>query len=211
MGARSGPPRRVFPPDLDQIEDALEAGGIVAVPTDTVYGLAARFEVPEAMAALFALKGRPTDVAVPVLLGSPQQVDPLVAAWPPVAQQLSARFWPGPLTLVVAAQPGVGRLLGGDGTTVGLRFPDHHFVRSLCRRMGPVAVTSANRHGEPPCTTVDEVLATFGESTPPLALVVDGGPCDGAPSTVVDCTTDPPTCRRQGAIAWDGIMGALGV
>jgi len=207
--ADAGGPRRVFPPDLDRIEDALDAGGVVAIPTDTVYGLAGRLDRPEALAAIFELKGRPPDLALPVLIAAPGQLPLVVGVWPETAERLSTRFWPGPLTLVVPAQPHVGRLLGGDGTTVGVRLPDHHSVQALCRRVGPLAATSANRHGAPPATTVDDVIAGFAGIAPALALVVDGGVCDGPPSTVVDCTTVPPACRREGALAWVDVAGAL--
>jgi len=195
--------------------EALDAGSVVAVPTDTVYGLAARIDRPAALAALFELKGRPADLALPVLIGRWGQLDQVAETWPRAASMLAARFWPGPLTVVVPARPALGRLLGTPGTTVGIRRPKHRFVRALCTRAGPLAVTSANRHGRPPCTTADEVAAAFGWPGTPadtgaaLAVVVDGGRCDGAPSTVVDCTVSPPACLREGAVRWDWVEAAL--
>lgn len=199
--------------------EALAAGSVVAVPTDTVYGLAARIDRPGALAALFELKGRPGDLALPVLIGRWGQLDLVAETWPRDASMIAARFWPGPLTVVVPARPAVGPLLGSPGTTVGIRRPKYRFIRALCARAGPLAVTSANRHGEAPCRTAAEVIAAFDRppgagvagAAPgsPLALVVDGGRCDGVPSTVVDCTVSPPVCLRPGAVPWDWVEAAL--
>ena len=204
---------------------ALEAGGIVAIPTDTVYGLAVRIDRPQALAAVFAAKGRPAGLALPVLVGRWRQVHAVAAEWPRTASMLAARFWPGALTVVVPARPEIGPALGGDGVTVGVRRPAHRFVRALCASAGPLAVTSANRHGEPPCATVEEVLAAFagpgagpgpappggGSPAAPgaLSLVVDGGRCDGLPSTVVDCTRSSPRCLREGAVPWSWVEAAV--
>ena len=177
---------------------------MVAVPTDTVYGLAARIDRPRAVAEIFDLKGRPPDLALPVLVGRWRQVRLVAADWPRAASMVAARFWPGPLTVVVPARPEVGALLGGDGRTVGVRRPRHRLVQSLCRFAGPLAVTSANAHSQPPCTTAAEVEATFGG-----LCVVDGGLCDGVPSTVVDCTVSPPVCLREGGVPWPWIEAAL--
>lgn len=184
---------------------ALEAGEVIALPTDTVYGLAARIDRPEALGRIFSLKGRRPEVALPVLIGRWRQVRLAAEEWPRSASMLAARFWPGPLTVVVPALPEVGRLLGGDGRTVGLRRPHHRVVQALCTRAGPLAVTSANLSGEPPCTTADEVVSVFGQDL----VVVDGGRCDGTPSTVVDCTVSPPRCLRQGGVPWSWVEAAL--
>lgn len=186
---------------------ALERGGVVAIPTDTVYGLGARVDRPQAMAAVFGAKGRPPGLALPVLVGSWRQARGVAARWPRSASMLASRFWPGALTVVVPVAPDLGRHLGGDGRSVGLRRPDHRFVQRLCRAAGPLAVTSANRHGEPPCTTADAVRASFDASD--VALVVDGGTCDGEPSTVVDCRTTPPACLRAGGIPWPWVEASL--
>lgn len=192
---------------LAAVEDELAAGAGVAIPTDTVYGLAARIDRPEALAAVFAAKGRPPGLALPVLIGRWSQVRAVAPKLSKTAKLLAARFWPGPLTVVVPALPGVGPLLGGDGASVGLRQPDHPFVRALCRRTGPLAVTSANLHGRPPCTTAEEVAACFTRDE--VALVVDGGRCDGVPSTVVDCRVSPPACLRAGAIPWSWVEAGV--
>jgi len=184
---------------------ALEAGRVVGLPTDTVYGLAARIDRPDAVATIFSLKGRSSDVALPVLIGRWRQVHLAASKWPRSASMLAARFWPGPLTVVVPARPEVGTLLGGDGQTVGLRRPHHKVVQALCLRAGPLAVTSANRSGEPPCTTAGDVASVFGSDL----VVVDGGRCDGTPSTVVDCTVSPPRCLREGGVPWSWVEAAL--
>ncbi len=186
---------------------ALDAGLVVAIPTDTVYGLAARIDRPDGLAAIFAAKDRPGDLALPVLVGRWRQVSEVAAKWPRTASMIAARFWPGPLTVVVPAHPELGSLLGGDGRTVGLRRPRHRVVQSLCREAGPLAVTSANRHGELPCTTGSEVAAAF--TVDAVALLVDGGRCDGVPSTVVDCTVAPPACLREGGVPWSWVEASL--
>lgn len=195
------------PAALEAAAAALEAGKVVALPTDTVYGLGARIDRPEGMEAVFRAKGRPAGLALPVVVGRWRQARQVAARWPRSASQLSARFWPGALTVVVPVDPGLGRRLGGDGVTVGLREPDRRFVRALCRVAGPIALTSANRHGEPPCTTAAAVGAAFGPED--VALVVDGGTCEGAPSTVVDCTVTPPACLRAGGVAWSWVEASL--
>jgi len=199
----------VVPLRPDAVLDALGAGSVVAIPTDTVYGLAARLDRPGALDVLFALKSRPADVALPVLIGRWNQLRSVAETWPRDASMIAARFWPGPLTVVVPARPEIGPLLGGDGTTVGIRRPAHSFVRALCVKAGPLAVTSANRHGASPSHSAAEVLEAFADAGGALALVVDGGRCDGVPSTVADCTTSPPTCRREGGVPWDWVEAAL--
>ena len=154
-----------------------------------------------------ALAGRPPGLALPVLVGRWRQARAVARAWPRAASMLAGRFWPGALTVVVPVDPSLGVHLGGNGTTVGLRRPRHRFVQALSRRAGPLATTSANRHGAPPCTTAAQVCGAF--SLQDVALVVDGGTCDGQPSTVVDCTVSPPACLREGAIAWSWIEASL--
>jgi L-threonylcarbamoyladenylate synthase len=195
------------PSTLDTAAAELEKGAVVAIPTDTVYGLAARIDRPEGMAAIFTAKQRPGGLALPVLVGRWRQAREVASRWPRSASMLAARFWPGPLTVVVPVDPLLGACLGGDGTSVGLRRPRDKFVQALCRRAGPLATTSANRHGAPPCTTAVGVREAFDAAD--VALVVDGGTRDGLPSTVVDCTVSPPACLREGAIAWSWIEASL--
>ncbi len=195
------------PAALDAAIAELENGRVVAIPTDTVYGLAARIDRPAGIAGVFTAKDRPPGLALPVLVGRWRQARDVASSWPRSASQLAARFWPGALTVVVPVDRALGSQLGGDGTSVGLRRPREKFVQALCRRVGPLATTSANRHGAPPCTTAAQVRETFGASA--VALVVDGGTRDGEPSTVVDCTVSPPACLREGAIAWSWIEASL--
>ncbi len=192
--------------ELGRVIDELRAGSVVAIPTDTVYGLAATLERAP-IAAVFEAKGRPGGLALPVLIGGRDQLDRVAASFPAAASRLTERFWPGPLTVVVGARRKIGRLLGGDGRTVGIRWPDHPFVEELCLAAGPLAVTSANAHGEVPCTTAPAVCDRFDASS--VALVVDGGPCAGTPSTVVDCTAEP-RCLREGALGWAILEAELG-
>lgn len=173
---------------LEAAVRALEAGEVVAVPTDTVYGLAVLPGVPSATERLFAVKRRPRGVELPVLAADAAQAFALAAdPVPDAARRLAAHYWPGALTIVVARRPGLEWDLGTGGATIGLRVPDHPVVVALCRRLGPLAVTSANRHGEPTPPTAAEVAAVLGDEVP---VVIDGGRCDGAPSTVVAVEAD---------------------
>jgi L-threonylcarbamoyladenylate synthase len=194
---------------IGPVVDALRLGLVAAIPTDTVYGLAADPTRPDAVARLFALKERPTRVALPVLVGSWDQVEALCGPLDPTARGLADRYWPGPLTLVVPRSPGFAADLGGDPaaqSTVGIRWPDHHTVQRLCDDLGPLAVTSANRHGRPPATTAVAVADEF-EGADPTPVILDGGVCDGRPSTVVECLGGALRCLREGAIAWSELSG----
>lgn len=179
----------------------------MAVPTDTVYGLAVDPSQPHATAALFALKGRPDAQALPVLVAGTGEARALVApeAWTPALERLVDTMWPGALTVVMARRAGLDWDLGGDHATIGLRVPAAEPVLRLCRVVGPLATTSANRHGERPCTTAVEVVSAFGTEL----AVVDGGRRDSPPSTVVDLTGPAPSCGRQGAITWEEIAALL--
>ncbi len=185
---------------------ALDEGGVVVLPTDTVYGLAVDPFRPGASDRLFALKRRPRTVDLPLLVASADQVPTVATAVPQVAEVLMERFWPGPLTLVVPRRPDLEADLGDDEATVGVRCPDHPVPLALCRRHGPLATTSANLHGQPTMTTATAVEAALGDS---VEIVLDAGPCTGLPSTVVDCTGDEPKCLREGRIPWTEVEAAL--
>jgi len=178
------------------------------VPTDTVYGLAAQPRLEPARRALFELKGRPEHLALPVLV--PDLAGALELAAPGPAKDalavLAGRFWPGPLTVVVPLARAAGLLVGGDGETVGLRCPGHALLLELLAATGPLAVTSANRHGEPPCTTTAQVRAVFAGA---LGAVLDGGPCEGTPSSVVSLLGPEPELLRPGPVAVDEVVRAL--
>ena len=184
--------------DLDSVERALRAGEVVGLPTDTVYGVGVDPFHPGATDRLFAAKRRPRDVELPVLVADAAQARLVATGISDAVQQLMERFWPGALTIVLARVPDVAIDLGGNAVTVGVRCPDHDAVRELCRRVGPLATTSANLHGQPTATIAAEVEALLG----PSGVVLDGGTCTGSPSTVVDCTTPEPTLLREGRIPW---------
>jgi tRNA threonylcarbamoyl adenosine modification protein (Sua5/YciO/YrdC/YwlC family) len=189
---------------------ALSGGSVVAVPTDTVYGLAADPTLPEAVARLFALKHRPAEVALPLLVGGRDQVAEVAGDLDPTAQRLAERFWPGPLTLVLPRRDGFDTDLGGPPSarrTVGVRVPDDPFLLALCGRLGPLAVTSANRHGSPPAVTARQVETALGDGDGDgPVLIVDGGVRDGTPSTVVECLGTACRGLREGAIPWPEIF-----
>ncbi len=186
------------PPPAGAIEAAvaiLRAGGIIGVPTDTVYGLAADPFRAGATDRLFQIKRRPRTFELPVLVADVEQALTLATTVPPVAERLMARFWPGALTVVLPRRPDLNADLGSDDATIGLRCPDHPVPLALCRALGPIATTSANRHGEPPATTASSLAAALG---PAVDVVLDAGECTGTPSTVVDCTGAEPRLLRDG-------------
>jgi tRNA threonylcarbamoyl adenosine modification protein (Sua5/YciO/YrdC/YwlC family) len=192
---------------LHRAAAALADGAVVGVPTDTVYGLAVDPAQPEAVARLFALKGRPRDVPLPVLVAGPAQVALVAGDLEPAAAELAARFWPGPLTLVVPRRRGFTADLGGPPAarqTIGVRWPEHPVIGALCELLGPLAVTSANLHGAAPAATAEAVVSAFAGADQPV-VVLDGGTCGGAPSTVVECRGPASRCLREGALAWDDL------
>jgi tRNA threonylcarbamoyl adenosine modification protein (Sua5/YciO/YrdC/YwlC family) len=193
---------------LDAAVDALRRGLVVAIPTDTVYGIAVDPFVAGATDRLFEAKHRPKDVRLPVLVDDVAQAERL-ALVDDRARALMARFWPGGLTIIVARRSEVDIVLGnGAGApTVGVRCPDHPVPRTLCAEVGPLATTSANLHGEATPPTADEVQELFGDA---VAVVVDGGRCEGEPSTVVDCTGTMPKLVREGTVAWSDVLGVVG-
>ncbi len=194
--------------------EALRAGGVVALPTDTVYGIGVSLETPGGIERLFAAKSRPPDKAIALLLADLEQAAE-IGELTPVARALAGAFWPGGLTLVVprrtdrplpAALTG-GELAPGAIPTVGLRVPNHDAPRALARALGPLPTTSANRTGEPEARDADEIERLLGGS---IDLVLDGGPAGGGPaSTVVDVTREAPRILRSGAIEEDAISRCL--
>ena len=190
----------------------LARGAVVALPTDTVYGLAVDPTQPEAVERLFACKGRPADVPVPILVAGREQVALVSGQLEAAAQAMADRFWPGPLTLVVPRRLEFNVDLGGPDSarrTVGVRRPDHPLVVALCELLGPLAVSSANRHGAPPATTATEVVGAFIGLDQP-EMILDGGTCDGVPSTVVECRGTASRCLREGALPWSVLRGPDG-
>jgi L-threonylcarbamoyladenylate synthase len=186
---------------------ALAQGLPVGIPTDTVYGLAVDPFRPGATDRIFAAKRRPRDVSLPVLVSGVEQALSVSTAVPALALALMERYWPGPLTIVIPARPGIGADLGEDELTVGVRRPDHPVPQALCAASGPLATTSANRHGEPPLTTAGEVAEAFGDA---VAVVLDAGTCAGSPSTVVDCTGQALKLLREGRVPWAELLAFAG-
>jgi L-threonylcarbamoyladenylate synthase len=191
---------------VDEIVAVLERGGVVVLPTDTVYGLAALPTSADAVERVFALKGRRADVPIAVLCASADQALDLAEPVPGAAE-VAAALWPGPLTLVLPRRDGLGLHLGEPTHTIGVRVPDHPLVRAVAERVGPIATTSANRHGEP---TPPAAVAAAASLTAEPDLVVDGGRLEAAASTVVDATTEPWTPRRHGPIDPDEVLRIAG-
>ena len=185
---------------LERAAFALVAGLVVAIPTDTVYGLAVDPRRRGALDALFALKDRPSSSNVAVLVSGTAQADELSErGLPELASRLAGAFWPGAVTLVLRRKAGLDWRLGGDEATIGVRCPADPFARAQCERIGPVAATSANVHGESPLSTAEEIGAAFGEK---VAMVVDGGRIEGLASTVVDVSGSELRCLREGAVSF---------
>ena len=185
---------------------ALGAGHPIVLPTDTVYGVGALPDRSEAVAAIFAAKGRPEDKALPVL-GADRASLQDVGVFDRPAELLAERFWPGPLTLVLRRAPGFLHDLGGtDDATIAVRIPALAPTLDLLRASGPLAVTSANRSGEPPAATVEDARTALGHA---IGVFVDGGRVGGAPSTVVSLVEEP-VVLREGALTRDEIEAALG-
>ncbi|MGI8939147.1 MAG: L-threonylcarbamoyladenylate synthase [Iamia sp.] len=191
---------------VERLASALRAGEAVVLPTDTVYGVAALPGVPGATQRLYALKGRRPEVPLAVLVADAAAAEALAAVWSPAMDRLAERFWPGALTLVVDRAPSVDAWdLGGDPRTIGVRCPAHPLVRAVTAKVGPVATTSANAHGQPtPASAAEAVEALAG----PVAAVADGGRLVGTASTVVDLTGAEPVLRREGPIPFADVQAA---
>ena len=179
--------------------DVLRGGGLVAFPTDTVYGIAVTLDAPGGIERLFAAKHRPPDRAIVLLLAEPEQADS-IGIMTPAARVLAAAGWPGGLTLVLAQRRDVSLppALTAGTSTIGVRIPNHPAPKALAAAVGPLPTTSANRSGLPAGSTAAEILDQLGDA---LDLILDGGPARTAQaSTVVDCSTDLPRLLRDGPI-----------
>jgi len=196
---------------LDTLPRALEilrGGGLVAFPTDTVYGVGSLAFKAAAVESIYAAKNRPNEKAIPVLLGGAEDLAKVVASIPPMALTLAARFWPGPLTLVLPKHPDLPEAVSATAT-VGVRVPDHPAARRLLQAAGPMAVTSANLSGHVSPSTAEEV---FEQLSGRIALILDGGRTPGGvSSTVVDCVGAEPKVLREGPIPWGEIARVLGL
>jgi len=204
------------PAAIGAAADQLRAGGLVVFPTETVYGLGADAGSDAAVAGIFRAKGRPSDhpLIVHVADGAKgtEALSHFAQALPPFAEKLVRAFWPGPLTLIVTRQPGVGAAAAGGQATIGLRCPAHGVAQALlaaCAERGVLGLAgpSANRFGRVSPTTAQHVQDEFGDEL----LIVDGGPCAvGIESTIVDCSRGAPVLLRPGAITRDQIEAACG-
>jgi L-threonylcarbamoyladenylate synthase len=183
----------------EEARAVLAGDGIVAVPTETFFGLAVNPFREAALARLFALKARPPEKPVLVLAAGGEMLAELVTEVPEAAARLMARFWPGPLTLIFPGRPNLPRLLTGGTGTVGVRHPRQPLTCRLIAALGhPLTGTSANRAGYPPLTRAAAVAGEFGDG---VDLILDAGDCPGGlPSTIVDVTTFPPRLVRPGVI-----------
>ena len=193
------------PKSVDRAGDVLRKGGLVAFPTDTVYGLGAPAFNAEAVMRIYVAKGRPPEKAIPVLLASAAELELVVSSIPPAALVLAGRFWPGPLTLVMPKHHRVPEAVAAD--TVGVRVPDHAVARSLLAISGPLAVTSANLSGSDSPITAAEVIDQLGGR---IDMVLDGGTSPGGvASTVLDCTGPQLVVLRPGPLSLEVLRAAL--
>jgi len=191
------------------ITSALEillSGGLVAFPTDTVYGVGSLAFHEKAIESIYIAKDRPMEKAIPVLIGDAPDLSQVAEDVPIFAMRLIARFWPGPLTVLVPKKPTLPEAISATAT-VGVRVPDHEVARSLLRLAGPMAVTSANISGEESPRTAQEVFAQLNGR---IAMIIDGGKTPGGiPSTLVDCTGDEIQVLREGPISKEQLLNII--
>jgi L-threonylcarbamoyladenylate synthase len=189
--------------------EILARGGVVAFPTETLYGLAVDATDRLAVDRVFTLKGRDRGVAIPLIASDRGQVDAWVGTLDATAERLAARFWPGPLTLVLPASARLPRALLAGGHTVAVRVSAHPVASALARALGkPITSTSANRSGDPATALADEVEAALGDA---IDAILDAGACPGGPpSTIVDVTGAVPRLVREGAVPWERVLEFLG-
>ena len=208
--------RRVFvdpeAPQRDALQEAakwIRIGGLVALPTDTLYGLAADPFSANAVARLCAVKGRAEGRALPLIAADADQIAARLGPLSPAAARLASKFWPGPLTLLIPAPLALAPGVTGGTRHVGVRVPAHDIARAICRAAdGPVTATSANRSGQPATADPDEVERVLGDD---IDLLIDTGPTRGGPpSTIVDVNGAAPRLVRAGAVSWEDIQAWLG-
>lgn len=195
--------------ELDRAVALLARGGVVALPTDTLYGLAADAFSEVALGRIYAIKGRPAALALPLLVAGIDQLPSVTASVSPRAARLAETFWPGPLTLVLPASPRLSPLVTAGRDTVAVRWPDHPVPQVLARRLGrPITGTSANRSGQPDLLDLTSLRRELGDS---VDYIIRTGPAPaGVASTVVDLSSDAPTLLREGALPFDRVLAALG-
>lgn len=187
--------------------EILKKGGLVAFPTDTVYGVGALAFDASAVESIYAAKDRPVEKAIPILIGDSEDLHKVTSNIPPIAAKLAARFWPGPLTLVAPKHPNLPDVVSA-GPTVGVRVPDHPVARALLTAAGPMAVTSANISGQASPNTAEGVSRQLNGRIP---LILDGGETPGGvPSTVVNCLGAEAVILREGPVRIKDIQFVLG-
>ncbi len=192
---------------LEEAIDAARGGRLVVMPTDTVHGIGTRADDPSATARIFDAKARSRDMVLPVFVGSLAEARAL-AVFDDRAELLAERFWPGKLTIVLArSDASLGWDLGGDGSTIGLRLPNHPLALAIVQGVGPMAVTSANRSGEATPVHGEEIADVFGEEVE--VYLLEERPRFGEPSTVVDLSTAELRVLREGAIPAAEVLRAL--
>ena len=201
-------PDRPDPAALDEAVWAIRAGGVVALPTDTLYGLAVDPFRAEAVARVFDAKQRPDDRPLPLIASDVKQVRDRLGHIPPLAERLVARFWPGPLTLLVPASPALDERVSAGTGKVGVRVPAHETARLLCRACRiPLTATSANLSGAPASADAEDIAHMLGDR---IDVLIDAGRTPGGPpSTIVDTTGTELLLVRAGAISWDDIHACL--
>ena len=193
---------------LVQALQTLKNGGLVAFPTDTVYGVGALAFNAAAVESIYAAKDRPVEKAIPVLIGDISDLEKVTEAVPPLAAGLASRFWPGPLTLVVPKHAGLPDVVSAT-MSVGVRVPDHPIARQLLSAAGPMAVTSANISGQPSPESAEQVMVQLDGR---ISLILDGGVTPGGiPSTVVNCLGTDLVVLREGPLSKSQILTALGL
>lgn len=191
--------------DIERAAEILRQGGVVAFPTDTVYGIGALASIDEAVLRLYRIKGRPAEKAIPLLFADVAQMLRAACRVPEIARRLAEHFLPGGLTLVLPKAESVSDIVSGGLDTVALRVPDHPLALALLRRLGaPLAATSANPSGKPSPATAEDVRQSLGDQ---IDLIIHDGACaTGKDSTVVDLSDGVPRLLREGAIAWPDIV-----
>ena len=207
--------RRLFvdpgAPQRDAIEEAgtwIRTGGVVAIPTDTLYGLAADPFNAQAVDRVFAIKGRSAERALPLIAADVAQITEHLGALGAIAGRLASQFWPGPLTLLIDVAPALAAAVSGGTGRVGVRVPNDAVARRICAEADrPITATSANISGEPATADPDEVERTLGDLVD--VLLDTGRTPGGPPSTIVDVTGPEPALIRAGAIGWDDIQRCL--
>jgi L-threonylcarbamoyladenylate synthase len=186
--------------------DVLKNGGIVAFPTDTVYGVGALAFDNAAIESIYTAKDRPLEKAIPILIGDLKDLEVIGLNIPDMALRLAARFWPGPLTCIIPKQPSLPSAVSAT-QTVAVRIPNHPDALALLRAAGPMAVTSANISGRQSPISVQEVYDQLNGRIP---LILDGGNTPGGiPSTLVDCTGETPIIFREGPVTMENLISAL--